>query len=221
MNEPASAPPQPRVMIATPAYGGMVHVDFVAAVMAFGAAGLDVTLSTVANESLITRARNALAATFYQRTDCTHLLFLDGDVHLPAAGLAQLLAHQRDVVGAAVALKRPGPAGEKVFNVGHAVGEDGWLLEITRIGTAAMLLSRRAVEALVRDALAQGHVYERPHLQQKDPGARIHYDIFRVGVVDGDYLSEDFWACHTLRRLGFPIYVDPTIVTRHHGTIAV
>jgi hypothetical protein len=212
---------KPRVMIATPAYGGMVHVDFVTAVLSYAGAGLDTTLVTVANESLITRGRNTLAAIFHERRDCTHLLFLDGDVHLPAAGLAQLLAHDRDVIGAPVALKRAGLAGEKVFNVGEAVGEDGWLIEVARIGTAALMLSRRAVTALVNDAVAGGHVYERPRVNQNDPGPAVQYDIFRVGVIDGDYLSEDFWACRTLRRLGFAVYVDPTIVTRHHGTIAV
>jgi hypothetical protein len=213
--------PKPRVMIATPAYGGMVHVDFVTALLSYTDAGIDTSLFTVANESLITRARNTLAAAFHERSDCTHLLFLDGDVHLPASGLAQLLMHDRDVVGAPVALKRTGLAGERLYNVGRAEGEDGWLIEVTRIGTAALLLSRRAVTALVADALAAGHVYERPRVQQNDPGAAIQYDIFCVGVIDGDYLSEDFWACQTLRRLGFSIYVDPTIVTRHHGTIAV
>ncbi len=210
-----------RVMVATPAYGGMVHIDFMSAVLGYRESGIDATLVAIGNESLITRARNTLAAIFHARGDCTHLLFLDGDVHLPASGLAQLVAHRRDVVGAAVALKRVGTRGEKTFNVGHAVGEDGWLVEVTRIGTAALLLSRRAVDALVHDARAGGHVYQRPRAQRLPEEPLIQYDIFRTGVVDGDYLSEDFWACATLRRLGFPIFVDPTIVTRHHGVLSV
>ena len=45
----------------------------------------------------------------------------------------------------------------------------------------------------------------------------VQYDVFRTGVVGDEYLSEDYWVCRELRRLGFPVYLDPTIVTRHSG----
>jgi hypothetical protein len=54
-------------------------------------------------------------------------------------------------------------------------------------------------------------------LSRGAPLAEHHYDVFRVGVVEGDYLSEDFFACYTLRSLGFKIYIDPQVVTRHQG----
>ncbi|MEO6928394.1 MAG: hypothetical protein ABI190_04440 [Casimicrobiaceae bacterium] len=54
-----------------------------------------------------------------------------------------------------------------------------------------------------------------------DAGVSVHYDVFRTSVVDGEYLSEDYWACETLRRLGFAIHVDPAIVTTHHGNMAI
>ena len=67
----------------------------------------------------------------------------------------------RDVVGAPVPLKGRGPNGERLFNVGNAVGEDGPLSLHERVGTAVLLLSRRAVDALVDDAKADGRVYDR------------------------------------------------------------
>jgi hypothetical protein len=42
----------------------------------------------------------------------------------------------------------------------------------------------------------------------------------RVGVIDNEYLSEDYWVCRALRQLGFQVYLDATIVTRHHGAQA-
>ncbi len=208
-----------QVMIGTPAYGGMVHCDFVAALLQYQHSGLRFALTTIGNESLITRARNTILAEFHVRAQFSHLLFLDADVHLPAAGLRRLLAHRRDVIGAAVALKGRNADGSRRFNLGRACGEDGELLLCERIGTAALLLSRRAVDALVQDALADGRVYSRGLTGRGDTRAAVHYDVFRVGVQGEEYLSEDYWACETLRRLGFAIHVDPSVVTQHHGVL--
>jgi hypothetical protein len=208
-------------MVATPAYGGLVHTDYVMTVLDLARTGVPFSLVTMGNESLITRARNALLSAFHARRECTHLLFLDADVGLDAEGIVRMLAHGRDVVAAPVPLKGRGPRGERLFNVGHAVGEDGPLTLHERVGTAALMLSRRAVDALVLEAKADGRVYDRMSTLSGDPGTRVHYDVFRVGVVDGEYVSEDYWACDTLRRLGHPIHVDPAIVVRHHGTLSV
>jgi uncharacterized protein YqfA (UPF0365 family) len=208
-----------NLLIGTPAYAGQVHVDYVSALLVFQRERVPFTLMTIGNESLITRARNTIVSAFHERREFTHLLFLDGDVHLPHEGLARLLAHGRDVVAAPVALKGVAPDGGRLFNVGKTVGEDGPLLVVDRVGTAALLLSRAAADALVADARAEQRVYEASALAQ--PEGSIQYDVFRVGVVDGEYLSEDFWVCHVLRRLGFRIHVDPAIVTRHNGMVAL
>jgi hypothetical protein len=210
-----------RVMIATPAYGGAVHLAYVTSLLAFHAAKIPFALVGMSNESLITRARNALISTFQARTAFTHLLFLDADVGLPAQGLARMIAAGKDVIGAPVPLKGHGPQGERLFNVGRCIGEDGALTLHERIGTAALMLSRRACDALIDEARARGGVYERMSTLVGDAGVTIHYDVFRAGAVDGEYLSEDYWACATLRRLGFAIHVDPSIVTTHHGTMAI
>lgn len=209
-----------HIMIGTPAYGGMVHMDFVHSLLEYQKAGIRFTLATLGNESLITRARNTLVSMFHHRTDLTHLLFLDADVSLSAASLQTMLSEQRDVIGAPVALKGRNANGTRIFNIGHVVGESGATLLVDRIGTAALLLSRQAVAALVDDAVAQGRVYQRMKTLHGDRGSAVHYDVFGVGVHEGEYLSEDFWACMALRRLGFDICVLPDIVTSHHGTMA-
>lgn len=206
------------ILIGTPAYAGMVHLDYLQSVTGYIAAGIRVTIAGVGNESLITRARNGILSRFHRSPNHTHLLFLDGDVHLPAAGLLRLLSHEVDVVGAAVPLKGFNSLGERMFNVGPSVGEWGCMHEVQRIGTAALLLSRRAVNALVEDARQDGRVYPAPFQRQVRGGPPdLDYDVFQVGVVGGEYLSEDYWVCQRLRRLGFRVYVDPEIATRHQG----
>ena len=209
-----------NLMVATPAYGGLVHTDYAMSLLDLAREGVRFSLVTMGNESLITRARNALLAAFHARRDHTHLLFLDADVGIAAASIVRLLAHRRRDHVAPVPLKGRGAHGERLFNVGLAVGESGPLALHERVGTAVLLLSRRAVDALVDDARADGRVYERMATLAGDSGTRVHYDVFRVGVVDAEYLSEDYWACDALRRLGFAIHVDPAIVVRHHGTMA-
>ena len=211
----------PHIMIGTPAYGGMVHVDYVSSLLLFASSGIPFTLVTIGNESLITRARNTIFAAFHARPQFSHLLFLDGDVRMSAASLARLVNANVDVIGAPVALKGRNPDGTRIWNVGQCVGEAGELTVCDRIGTAVFMLSRKAVAALADDAMRRGAVYGRsPRTQRGDFDADIHYDVFSVGVVEGEYLSEDFWACHRLRQLGFKIHVDPTVVTQHHGTVA-
>lgn len=210
-------PANHHIMIGTPAYAGMVHLDYLASISEYFQAQINFTISAIGNESLITRARNAILSKFHEETSYTHLLFLDGDVYLPAAGLQRLLAHDVDVVGAAVPLKGFNERGERIFNLGACLGESGALHEVTRIGTAVMMLSRKAVNALVNEARQAGDIYERT-LSRGAPMAKVHYDVFKVGVVDGDYLSEDYWACYRLRAQGFKIFVDPEISTRHQGT---
>lgn len=208
----------PRLMIGTPAYGGMMHSDYVSALLLYQRAGINFALMSIGNESLITRARNTIVSEFYAREDFSHLLFLDADVLLPPGGLQRLLDSGRDVIGAAVALKGRNASGGRIFNVGSLLGEDGPLYKIERIGTAALLLSRAAVDALVVDARREGRVYSRGFsLRGIDLRAGVQYDLFRTGVVGDEYLSEDYWVCRELRRLGFAVYLDPTIVTRHSG----
>ena len=210
----------PKVFVGTPAYGGMIHSDVVNALLHYQARRIDFALMTIGNESLITRARNTIISEFEVRTEFTHLLFLDADVLLPAEGLQRMLASGCDVIGAAVALKGRNPDGSRVFNVGRLLGESGMYYQIDRIGTAALLLSRRAVSALIAEARADGRVYSRGNsVRGNELRAAIQYDVFRVGVVDDEYLSEDFWVCRQLRRLGFAIHLDPTILTRHSGTM--
>lgn len=206
-----------NVLIGTPAYGGMVHTDFVHTLIGIQRAGVPFALLSIANESLITRARNSILSKFHELRTFTHLLFLDGDVHVDGRNVARLLAHGRDVVGAPVPLKGRDSDGRQLFNTGQALRQDGELVVTDYIGTAVLLLSRRAVDALVADAERNGRVYApNPYAQGSAEGAR-QFDVFQVGVLDGAYLSEDYWVCRRLRELGFELFADPGVKVRHQG----
>ena len=96
---------QPRVMVASPCYGGLLHMSVHNWVLAQASRGLVLTHVCLGHESLITRARNKLLAVFLANPGFTHLLWLDADVELPADALSLLLAARKDVVGVPVALR--------------------------------------------------------------------------------------------------------------------
>lgn len=210
-----------RILIGTPAFGGMVHLGFVNSLMDFQRHGLPFSLASIGNESLITRARNSIVSYFYSRHEhYSHLLFLDADVHLPAAGLQKLLSFQRDVVAAPVPLKTLGGDGNtrhSFAGFGNKVANN--LYETAEAATGVLLLSRDAVVALVEAAKAEGLAYN--NWSGYDNSATLTemtmYDVFRVGAVDGRYVSEDFWACGKLRELGFTIHVTDAVQVTHYG----
>jgi len=210
-----------NIMIGTPAYGGMVHIDYVRTLFEYTRAGIQFQLDTIGNESLITRARNAILATFHVRRELTHLLFLDADTVLPAAGLTRMLKARAPVIGAPVALKGFDASGARMWNVGRCVGVAGSLLKVENVGTAALLLSRSACDALIKDAIDNGRTYARASTLVGNTETPVHYDVFRVGVQANEYLSEDYWICRRLRTLGFDVLIDPTIITTHYGAMPV
>ena len=91
------------IFVATPMYGGMNHglyakacLDLQAICMQYG---VQVKFSFLFNESLITRARNYLVDEFLNRSDCTHMLFIDADIHFDPKDVIALLALDKDVIG--------------------------------------------------------------------------------------------------------------------------
>ena len=91
------------LFVATPMYGGMNHglymkacLDLQGLCMQYGVA---IKFSFLFNESLITRARNYLVDEFIHRSNCTHMLFLDSDIHFNPQDVIALLALDKDVSG--------------------------------------------------------------------------------------------------------------------------
>lgn len=204
------------LMVATLAPGGLVHVDHVATLVDLARSGVALTHVTASGERDAERARNAMVSAFHLRRGAGHLLFLDADIGMAASDVIRMLGHRRDVVAAAVPLEAPGPGGEPRYDIGPAVGEDGPLTLHEHTGASALLLSLRAVDALVEEARGAGFAYESTTPLGGDPGARIDYDVFRGGAADGAYVTGAVRACATLRRLGFAIHVDPAVVARRH-----
>ena len=93
-----------KLFIATPMYGGMAHGLYIKSCLdlqtTMNKYGIETKFSFLFNESLITRARNYLVDEFL-RSDHTHLLFIDSDIHFNPQDVLALMALDKDEIGRA------------------------------------------------------------------------------------------------------------------------
>ena len=92
-----------KLFVATPCYGGMCNGLYAKSCLDLQAIcyryGIDVKFSMLFNESLITRARAYMSDEFI-RSDFTHFLFIDSDIHFDPQHVITLLAMDLDISGA-------------------------------------------------------------------------------------------------------------------------
>jgi hypothetical protein len=197
-----------KLFIATPMYGGMAHGLYIKASLdlqnIMGRYGVETKFSFLFNESLITRARNYLVDEFL-RSDCTHMLFIDSDIHYNAQDVVALLALDKDVIGgpypkkainwknvAEAARKHPDLdpreleklVGEYVFNVVKGTKQFSVTdpLEVMEIGTGFMMIKREVFSKL-KDAFPMIH-YKPDHVGQANfDGSRYIHAYFDT-VID-------------------------------------
>lgn len=213
-----------HIFIGTPAYNSMAHTDYLHSIISYYEHKIPFTLMTIGNESLITRGRNSIISYCYNLTDISHLLFLDADIYLHASGVIRMLQLNKDVIGVPVALKGFNKdTGASVYNTGNFLAEEklmdgSTIYKIDKIGTAVFMLSKKAITALIDYAISNNDIYyPNPHTRGDNKSDIKMYDVFKTGVYDGEYLSEDYYVCKVLRELGFDIFVDLNIATKHNG----
>lgn len=236
-----------KIFIATPMYGGMCCGMYMKSCLdlqtIFQQYGIPSRFSFIFNESLITRARNYLVDEFL-RTDFTHLLFLDADIHFNPQDIIAMLALDKEVIGAPypkkamnwgniaeAARKHPeldpkeleNVVGDYVFNVvkGTERFQVSEPLEVMEIGTGYMMVKR---EVFPKFEAAYPQLRYRPdHVGQKNFDGQRYIHAYFDTVIDPAserYLSEDYMFCQWYRAIGGHIWLCPWIQTQHVGTYA-
>ena len=93
---------QKHIFIATPCYGGQIGEPYFRSMMRLAILcnkyDIKYTISTLANESLITRGRNTLVSFFMENKDATHLFFIDADIEFQPEDLLRQVAYDKPIV---------------------------------------------------------------------------------------------------------------------------
>lgn len=213
-----------KIMIATPAYGEVFYTPYVSSILSLTRVlqkrGIDFAFNAI-SYSEIAESRNFLLTHWFDKTDASHLLFLDADMGFPAALITDMLDLDRPLVGA-VYPKRTIDM-KKVVEL--AAGNDGaralakaqefvlrplrgarasasrpGFMEVEACGSGVLLVRRDCVDTMLKkmpqisDARAKT---ASPLAKNLDRMIRA----FDVVFVNGLRLSEDFSFCYRWRRV--------------------
>jgi hypothetical protein len=207
-----------RVHFAMPCYGGQLteqtFMSFIKWANTARQLGIDWTVETMTNESLISRARNTLTAKFLNTPESTHLMFVDADIGWEPWHLLVLLDQQKDVIGGLYPMKSM-PIKWCVNGIPGQEEGPGSLVEVSKTGTGFLLIKREVFEKL------NSHPATKPFANDigLDPVLNQHMrTYFDTAVREGRYYSEDWTFCENWRDIGGQVWVDKRVLLRHTGT---
>jgi len=240
-----------RFFIATPCYGGQLNEPYFRSVIKmmtfFNGHQIPLAFGTIANESLVTRARNVLVA-YFLASDYTHLMFIDADIEFQTEDILKLYAHKKDVVVGAYPKK--GVAWDKIranltdpankdkelsdrdvasFGSDYAInfkfvdketktiGVENGLIKLHDAGTGFMMISREAILKMIK-AYPEFKYNNDVNINNADLKEHF-YALFDTSIdpVDRRYLSEDYTFCRRWQELGGDVWLDPSISLNHYG----
>jgi hypothetical protein len=236
-------PPKPYILIGTPCYGGLVSQNYMESIiqlMSYAAAhGFEMTLALNGHDSLITRSRNKLLATFLDFPQATHLMFIDADIGFSPEAVHRLLQFDQDVVAGMYPIKnidwpllhqRLTPQTKEAdlpelglnfvgtpLGIGEREERDGFVTG-SYAGTGFMLMRRAALERMTiaypETKYDVAHTWPRPKRQSQN-----QFALFECMIEPGTniYLSEDFAFCRRWRQLGGKIWLDTKTRLTHIG----
>jgi hypothetical protein len=237
-----------KLFIATPQYGGMCSGFYQQSVLGLqavlGQMQIECMIAVMFNESLIPRARNALAQQFLA-SDATHLFFIDADIKFNPGDIPLMVQSDKDVIcgiypkkeinwfTVADAVKRGVPVEELKYHTGAWVinlfGHKDTVtvradqpLEVYNGGTGFMLIKREVLEKMKPTTpIYRNDVGDLSG--QLKAGDEIYqfFDTYIEHDTEKDtvrLLSEDYEFCRRWRALGGKVWAAPWVQLGHFGS---
>jgi len=235
-----------KLFVGTPMYGGQCTGLYMKSCLdlqgILSQYGVEVKFSFLFNESLIQRARNYIVDEFLNRSDCTHMMFIDADIAFNANDVVAMLALDKEIIGGPYPKKsiewgqlhkaiQKNPSipvseyeklvGAMVFNpVGgtqkFSVTEP---LEVSEVGTGFCMYKREVFEKF-QEAYPE-YMYKPDHVGQAHFGGDREICSFFNVFIDPESrrtLSEDYCNCHQMRKLDIKVWLCPWMQLSHIGT---
>ena len=203
--------------IGMPCYGGNVSEPTMTSLLRFilmaQQVGLNWSLDTMVNESLVTRARNNLMAKMMTNQSATHFMFIDADIRFQPESILQMMACDKDVIGGLYP-KKALPV-NYVINLKRETKVQGDIFTVDTMGTGFLLFKKHVYEKLCAAHPETKYVDDVGLGKQFEP---TMYSIFDVAIDEkGHYLSEDWLFCRRWSALGGEIWAHGKVLLNHIG----
>jgi hypothetical protein len=175
--------------------------------------GLNWSLDTMVNESLVTRARNNLMAKMMTNASATHFMFIDADIRFQPESIFQMIACDKDVIGGLYP-KKALPV-NYVINLQAQTKIQGDIFTVDTMGTGFLLFKKHVYEKLIQAHPETKYVDDVGLGKQYEP---MMYAIFDVAIDQkGHYLSEDWLFCRRWAAIGGEIWAHGKVLLNHVG----
>jgi hypothetical protein len=248
---PLSLLRQKHIFIATPCYGGQIGEPYFRSMLRFAILcnkyGIKYTVSTLANESLITRGRNTLVSFFMENKEATHLFFIDADIEFNPEDLLRMVAYDRPVIVGAYPKKAinwpsiisavknnpeetantiEGHSSNYVVNFDYLKDANGKLVpEVQIVQNLVKLKDGGTGFMCIKREAIQQLMDAHPDLKYKnDLNLDAKFEPFMYALfdtmIDPDsrrYLSEDYTFCRRWQNAGGEVWLDPRTALNHVG----
>tara|TARA_Y100000361_G_scaffold112894_1_gene103210 strand:- start:1891 stop:2685 length:795 start_codon:yes stop_codon:yes gene_type:complete len=213
-----------NIFFATPCYGGMITDQYFLSMFkttqALSQIPCSFRLTTLRNESLVTRARNILTAMFLE-SDASHLFFLDADIEWEPEAIMRAISADKDIVASAYpkkALPIQYALNFKFIDpVNKRIRFENGLVEVLDASTGFFCIKRQVFERMMLE-YPELHYKNDSNIDEKI--AKYCYAFFDTHIDEEDrrYLSEDYRFCRLWQKLGGEIWLDPKTKLNHIGT---
>jgi len=233
------------LMIATPAYGGFLHVNTALSLWGLETlliqAGIAHNHIVTYNDPYVSFARNRLVQLFLE-SSYTDLLFVDSDVEFNPADAIGLMHFDKDVIGGTYPRKEiDWEAAKRIVlenpeiepqDLATAAGvfTTGMVCETMHpfvptktweLATGFMMIKRSTFEKLAPfcQRYKTGSL-DRPKQQAAETVIESEWitDFFPSGVIGEQWVGDDFQFCRKVLQAGLEIYVCSWMEVAHHGT---
>lgn len=238
-----------HVHYCTPCYGGQITEPFFRswskAHMLYTKHEIPYSVTTSANESLISRARCHMVAYMMANPDATHLMFIDADINFDCMDILHMLQHDKDIVVGAYPKKDlnwesirhniklsdelkaediPSLGSQYALNYDLAYNADNkpllqskdGLIKLKDAGTGFMLIKREVFERMIAH---YPELYFQNDLNLHPDHEKWTYLFFDVMHEQETkrYLSEDYAFCRRWQAMGGEVWLDPLVSLDHVG----
>jgi len=214
-----------KITVATPAFGEMYYAPYVQSLLRLQAAAYQRKWSlhhATVSYAFVADARNFLLTSWYDKTDSTHLLFVDADMGFDPQLILDMVAFDKPVVGVIytrrqidlkklVTLAAKGETEDRAVAGAHDFilrplrgrqpRQVKGFLEVEGCGTGIMLIQRHAIETMLKTLPGINDTKPKKTVPALAADLNRMIRAFDVIEVDGVPLIDDYAFCYRWQNL--------------------